>query len=307
MKTATKATPPVIAGGNNGNGRKPITEKKINGYLDMRNIFHTVPEPVDYVLPGLVAGTVGSLVSPGATGKSLLALQLALKITSGYDAIGLTETASGQVTYLATEDPKIILHHRLHGIARNLSAGQRDAAVEKLHVAIVSGVNVLDPAWHDGLLKAAEGQRLVILDVLRRFHTEDENNTAMMSYLVSVLEEVCRKTDATILFLHHANKASAMAGMGDIQQASRGSGVLTDNIRWQAFLATMTTQEAKKYGIGDADRKRHVRFGIAKQNYGRPFEDIWLEKKYEKGIMERTYLEEIREGKKNENNYRKKL
>jgi RecA-family ATPase len=302
----TQVTPPVLAGGN-GNGKPK--EKKIDNYLNMQDIFCTTPNPVDYVLPGLVTGTIGSLVSPGATGKSLLALQLALKITTGWDAIGLPETASGQVTYLATEDPHIILHHRLHAMGKNLTEEQRDAAAEKLHVALVSGVNILDPAWHDSLIKAAEGQRLLILDVLRRFHSEDENNTAMMSHLIATLEKICEKTDTTILFLHHANKASILAGMGDMQQASRGSTVLTDNSRWQAFIVTMTQGEAKKYGISEDDRKKHVRFGTSKQNYGSPFCDVWLEKKYEKGIMERTYLQEIKDEKEEDekNNHRKKF
>jgi RecA-family ATPase len=185
-------------------------------------------------------------------------------------------------------------------MGKNLTEEQKQMAIERMHVALVSGVNIFNPAWYSKLTKTAEGQRLVILDVLRRFHGEDENNTSAMTRLLGVLEGICGKTDATILFLHHATKAAILAGMGDLQQASRGSSVLTDNTRWQAYLTAMTAAEAKKYHIPEGDRKKYVRFGIAKQNYDRPFDDIWLEKNYSKGIMERAYLQEIQEVKKNE-------
>ncbi len=43
------------------------------------------PENLDFVLPGLVAGTVGALVSPGGSGKSALALQIAALVAGGPD------------------------------------------------------------------------------------------------------------------------------------------------------------------------------------------------------------------------------
>src|SRR5690606_39725932 len=39
--------------------------------LDLALAFKTSPPPVDYVLPNMVAGTVGAIVSPGGTGKSM--------------------------------------------------------------------------------------------------------------------------------------------------------------------------------------------------------------------------------------------
>ncbi|MEJ8667500.1 MULTISPECIES: AAA family ATPase, partial [Gammaproteobacteria] len=49
------------------------THKPIN----ILEAFAAAPPPLDYVLPNMVAGTVGALVSPGGAGKSMLALQLA--------------------------------------------------------------------------------------------------------------------------------------------------------------------------------------------------------------------------------------
>lgn len=39
--------------------------------LDLMAAFNDPPPPIDYVLPNMVAGTVGALVSPGGAGKSM--------------------------------------------------------------------------------------------------------------------------------------------------------------------------------------------------------------------------------------------
>ena len=37
--------------------------------IDILAAFTAPPPPIDYVLPNMVAGTVGALVSPGGAGK----------------------------------------------------------------------------------------------------------------------------------------------------------------------------------------------------------------------------------------------
>ena len=51
--------------------------------LNLISAFTELPPPIDYVLPNMVAGTVGAIVSPGGVGKSMLALQLAAQIAGG--------------------------------------------------------------------------------------------------------------------------------------------------------------------------------------------------------------------------------
>lgn len=84
------------------------------------------------------------------------------------------------------------------------------------------------------------------MDTLRRFHQEDENNSAAMSKVIGKLEGIAADTGCSIIFLHHSNKGAATMGVGDIQQASRGSSVLVDNIRWQSYLAGMTPWKRRR-------------------------------------------------------------
>jgi RecA-family ATPase len=136
--------------------------------------------------------------------------------------------------------------------------------------------NIDRPDWLAFVESMATGRRLMFLDTLRRFHELDENDSGQMAHLVGVLEGIAKRTGCAMVFLHHASKSAAMNGQGDMQQASRGSSVLVDNIRWQMYLAGCTKDEAKTLGIDEAMRGYFVRTGVSKQNYGPPVADVWM-------------------------------
>lgn len=260
--------------------------------LDIGKAFDLEPEPVDYVLPNMVAGTVGALVSPGGAGKSMFALQLSLQIAGGPDLLEIGELTQGAVTYLPAEDPLIAIHHRLHAMGKHMSEEQKQLIASQLAVFPLIGVlpNIMGSQWRSELLKAAQGCRLMVLDTLRRFHTEEENASGPMSQVVGAMESIAAETGCSIIFLHHASKGAAVSGSGDLQQASRGSSVLVDNVRWQAYLAGMTQAEAETWGVDESQRAYFVRFGISKANYGAPFKERWF-RKHEGGILKPAILE----------------
>lgn len=211
----------------------------------------------------MVAGTVGALVSPGGAGKSMLALQLAAQIAGGPDLLEVGELPTGPVIYLPAEDPPTAIHHRLHALGAHLSA---------------------------------EGRRLMVLDTLRRFHIEEENASGPMAQVIGRMEAIAADTGCSIVFLHHASKGAAMMGAGDQQQASRGSSVLVDNIRWQSYLSSMTSAEAEEWGVDDDQRRFFVRFGVSKANYGAPFADRWF-RRHDGGVLKPAVLERQRKSK----------
>jgi|GEM_PF-1115503 len=250
--------------------------------LDVGAAFAQEPPALDYVLPGYTAGSVGSIVAAGATGKSMLALQLAVHLAGGADTLALAGLAkwtptTGRILYLSGEDPDPVLAQRLHAIGKHLSDDERARAASNLHAAplVGLGARIDDAVWRLRIEQAATGCRLVIVDTLRRFHVSDENNGGEMAALLATIEKICLGAGTSVLFLHHVSKASALNGSGE-QQASRGSSVLTDNVRWQANLATMTTVEAAAAGIADDKRRIFVRLGFTKVNYGPPIEDCWF-------------------------------
>lgn len=259
--------------------------------LNIMEAFEAKPQPIDYVLPNLAIGTIGAIVSPGGAGKSMLALQLAVQITCGVDLLNFGEYPTGLVAYLPVEDSETIVHHRLYALGKYLTARQQQIVADKLLVEPLVGKcpNIFLPDWSNLINEVSKGRRLIILDTLRRFHQEDENNSEAMSKVIGKLEGIAADTGCSIIFLHHSNKGAATMGVGDIQQASRGSSVLVDNIRWQSYLAGMTALEAKTYGISDDVRGQFVRFGINKVNYGERAPDRWLQR-HEGGVLKITAL-----------------
>ena len=260
--------------------------------LDLMAAFMELPPPIDYVLPNMVAGTVGALVSPGGAGKSMLILQLAAQIAGGPDLLDVGEFPTGLVVYLPAEDPPTAIHHRLHALGVHLTAEQRQIVADGLLIEPLIGKcpNIMALGWFDALKRAAEGRRLMILDTLRRFHIEEENASGPMAQVIGRMEAIAADTGCAIVFLHHSNKSAAMAGAGDQQQASRGSSVLVDNIRWQSYLSGMTQAEAEEWSVDESQRGYFVRYGVSKANYGAPFQECWF-RRHEGGVLKPAVLE----------------
>lgn len=239
--------------------------------------------PLDFVLPGLVRGTVGAIIGPGGVGKSYWAMQLCLSIASGVDLTGLAPKV-GRAIYFSAEDPEQIHAQRLRDMTRQAPSRVVLGQALDLRLLMNLGVDLMDAGWFDQLLGEAQGRELVVFDTLTRFHNLDENSALDMKRLMAQLERLAENSGAAVLFLHHTSKAAAVAGLGGTQQAARGSSVLVDNARWACFLAGMTQQEAKIKQVSQEDRSSFVRWNISKQNYGCAVPDVWYQR-VEGGVL----------------------
>jgi len=256
--------------------------------IDVLAAFECEPPVLDFIWPGFLAGTVGALVAPGATGKSFWALEAAMSIAcsvAGGDLVGLAPAHTGRVVYLAGEDPPPALVRRIHAIGQHLGHVARKAIAENLVLEPIMGkrLNVMDETHLRRVIEYSAGARLIVLDTLSRIHALDENSNGNMAHLVAVLEQVAATTGASVLYLHHVSKGSAREGQTDQQQAARGASALIDNARWCGYVARMTEDEAKRLSdrahdrqpIGDERRGHFVRFGVSKQNYDATPLDRW--------------------------------
>ena len=96
----------------------------------------------------------------------------------------------------------------------HLSAEERQAVADGLLIQPLIGSlpNIMAPEWFDGLKRAAEGRRLMVLDTLRRFHIEEENASGPMAQVIGRMEAIAADTGCSIVFLHHASKGAAIMG-----------------------------------------------------------------------------------------------
>lgn len=274
------------------------------------NIAHALTQPrptLDLVLPGMPVGTVGNLVAPGATGKTQFLLQLAVSRCLGLPTLGglFPEAPPENVLFLAAEEQEVVMRQRLHDITHWLiedglfpSRTRSDVVTEldeRLRLFPLSGHNVQllsEGGITDALnriAKLGDGCRLVIADPLRRFHDGDENDSGAMTQLVQGFERIAMKTKAAVLVAHHTNKAATLSGQGEAQQAARGSSALTDGVRWQANLSSMSSKTAMDLGISPDDARFLVRFDISKSNYGAPQAPAWL-RRLPGGVLTKTTL-----------------
>jgi hypothetical protein len=246
--------------------------------IDIYKTATTIPARIDYVLPGLVAGTVGGLVSPGGSGKSQFALQMCSQIATGKDLLGFGNFPTGKALYLPAEDPVSILEHRIFAVGELLSDDEKHTWSENLYIKsmLEHDPNILDDRWYSWLSQVSEDMRLVVLDTLIMFHKGNENDAGEMAEVMGRIKRICASTGTTIIFLHHTNKGAGLNGLGAEQAASRGSSVLVDNIRWQRNLTTMSEREAETFGVDENCRRSFVKFHDSKQNYTKAGTGTWF-------------------------------
>jgi hypothetical protein len=224
----------------------------------------------------------------------MLALELATLVgTRGaYNLLGMQlplnspcwQKPGCTVMYITAEDPEEILYGRIHNICKGMDVGARDVFYTNsrfysgyggnapyLTTGKEKNLHIID--WLKGICIT---NKLVIIDTLTLFHNSNENDAGEMKFLIDVLKEIAYNTRCAIIFLHHANKGSMMSGNGEEQFASRGSSVLTDNIRWQLNMTCMSKDEAKEYDVEMEGRKQFVKVTGAKMNYGNMGDGTWL-------------------------------
>ena len=270
--------------------------------LDIAAALSRPPPPPDDVLPGLPVGAVGALVAPGGAGKTMLALGASVGLATGMPSVSGLEAqgrglsaAPAPVVLVTAEESVDEMHRRLHrvvaalfpekgGAASVMSRSDAVALLEQhLRVYPLSGrarirLDDESSASLQALTEAAAGARLVILDPLRQFHSQDENDSWAMTDVVQKLQRIAHRNRCAVIVSHHTSKHATMNGLGGQAGASRGSAALTDAVRWQLNLSRLDDSLAKLYGIQADDLERHLRVDLAKANYAEPQAPIVMRK-----------------------------
>jgi hypothetical protein len=166
----------------------------------------------DQVIP---QGALAALYGPPGSGKSFVALDLALSIAAGAHG-NLTwlgrNIAAGGALYLAAEG--------LGGLGQRVRAWKeaRGLGGQTLGVGFVtSAVNLLEPSAAARIAKVVETSsavaspvQLIVIDTLARSMIGDENDTGDMSRLIATIDTVRAATNATVLLVHHTRKDSEL-------------------------------------------------------------------------------------------------
>lgn len=255
---------------------------------------------IDYVLPGLEAGTLGLIVGAGAVGKTFLALELAMSISLGRSLPKLDDEfwvpgKQGSTALVLGEDSFNQLNNRLFDIAEYFSMTQhermqldREMVVSSLVGRPMELINttrdgIVETTFVDYMMHICSGRRIVFIDPMARLHDADENDNTAITKLFVVLSRIARLTNCAIVLLHHFGK-----GDREGANAARGASAISTSARWQVNVSGPSKDDKEAYQWGEETAKKLIKVTGVKMNYGPMTDNFWL-RRAEGGVLVKTH------------------
>lgn len=242
-----------------------------------------------WLVPDMIpARTVTLLGGDGGTGKSLLALQLAVAAVAGLRWIGLPVT-TGPALFLSAEDEEDELHRRLADVAEGM--GIDLARLRDLRVLSLAGKDALlaTVAPKDNKLKRTDllGQiekvlhrhrpALLVLDTLADLYGGNENDRAQVRQFVGILRGIAMRHNCAVVLLAHPSLSGLSSGSG-----TSGSTAWNASVRSRLYLERVVVEGY------EADPKAR-RLSTKKANYGPTGAEIGL--RWDRGLFHREEAE----------------
>ena len=233
---------------------------------------------------GLKLGTLGIMAAAGGTGKSFLALELALSVALGRPLVeGFTPAGAGSVLCAFGEDDRQIVSRRLKDISDGLGVpwdetcaalwdGRLNTIAGRSEPLLaphpVTGVMTPTNAYRELQTKANTNRhKLIIVDPLISWAgLEDENSNAAMQVAARMLIELAEASGGAVLVLHHTNKAGNRSGEHS-QDNARGASSLGNASRWAISMRTLDENDAKDRGIAPEEAVNYCQAFITKNSY----------------------------------------
>ncbi|MDP3835035.1 MAG: AAA family ATPase [Hydrogenophaga sp.] len=212
----------------------------------------------------LPLSTVSLLSAHGGTGKSTLALMLAVAAVTGRDLFGVG-VRPGPAVFVSLEEGQGIVRHRLAHICRCWNVNPRDLE-NRLHIvdgteypelftAETRGAGETTRTFselRDLLQTVAAG--LVVVDNASDAFGGDEIQRRQVRAFMRSLVEIARDTDAALLLLAHVDKNTSRARKGEGGEGYSGSTAWHNSARSRLFLSRAEdgslTLEHQKSNLG---------------------------------------------------------
>jgi RecA-family ATPase len=239
----------------NGNGtfekRKPVSDWAVS-------LWTQGDKPKrKFLVEGMVlAGKSHMLAAEGGAGKTMMLLDLALKIAThskeklqSWCDLPLAEDAGGTVVMLTTEDDMDELHIRLADLDpenTRKTIGKRliiiptinDGGAFQLVVRDkATGAPKMSDQWiaFCNQIKDIDDLRLVVIDTLNTtLHGEENSATIVNEYIQAASADICGQMGAALMVTHHVRKPSQNTKINtpeDMKNSIRGSTALIGAFR----------------------------------------------------------------------------
>jgi hypothetical protein len=168
---------------------------------------------VDWLMPGAIhRGAKGLIVAAPKAGKSMVALDLAISLSSGLPWMGIEPPAKVKIGVVSREDGPGMTMHRLEQFAKGrgldfhqLSGLFVNTFQQRAAFSIENDTNVEDLCkWIEH-----EGIEICIFDVLNKLHATDENDNTKMTAVMARFDYIRTQTGCDVAVIHHDAKNSA--------------------------------------------------------------------------------------------------
>ncbi|MDT3706493.1 MAG: AAA family ATPase [Thiobacillus sp.] len=260
---------------------------------DISRFLDTEPPPRKWFVHNrLLAGRAAVLTGIGGASKTTALYHFALGAVLGWLPWDWKVDTTGTALLFLTEDTTDDTHHALADLCESLSDEDRARVADKLRVFSLAGEDVRLLSVDQGALyenaralgliarcAAIDDVAFIGIDPALALSEGDELSQAHQRYLGQFIDKLAIQTGACAMLVTHATKASANADE-ITSHASRGGGGITDAVRAEFLLRTMTTKEATAHGVNGNDRKRYVQLVATKANKAplEAFTPLWLER-----------------------------
>lgn len=249
------------------------------------------PPPIPMVVENtIVKGIVGLFYSPGGAGKSTILLHLCIKIALARHHPQFffgNQIHGGKVVIVTAEDPDVIINRRFVGCLQAIAA-ENNADYKDVRYLVDSGLSIVSTFGHcvqlftlqqDGTLKTSnyytslldalsevEDLQMVVIDTKTRYSPGEGLGNVTATQEISYYEAIAQKLNATVMLLHHTDKASRRKG-GDDGHAYRDASALYDSVRGAWLLRGLSEDELQAQGLTAADAGNYLMLKNDKNNY----------------------------------------
>ena len=271
--------------------------------VSMHDLLVKKPEPIQWLFDQRIQLGRGALVTGiGGSSKTRFLYHLAIGSVVGRLPWDWTVATTGKAVLVLTEDTEEDVHRTLYATCKGMNLSEIDIKRVEQSVVIYAlagkDVKLLAAGKDGGLVKTphfeqleerinSEGDVVFIgLDPALSLTTGEEGDQGHQRSLGKMVDDLAVRTGAASMLVSHAAKSSQQSDELSSHN-SRGGGAITDAVRAEYALRTMTAQEAKKAGITDMEeRKRHVQLAATKGNHLPPstFVPVWL-RRGEYGVL----------------------
>ena len=275
-------------------GRERDYKVRISDWLVGDNYFSVEPAPVSWLVSQtFTMASVNLLAAMGGAGKSMLALDLALKVAGApapewaglnfnkpMSAFGHKIEAHGPVVMFTAEDNKNDVHRRIRALgdkppAHPFALVPLPSAGGPLPFVLPGGKDGPQPSpwWFETKSQImAMRPKLIVFDPLASFALVDLNKPEVADYTMSLFASLADETGACVLVTHHLAKTKD--NISTPEQARvlvRGSTAIVDRTRATYVLWSVSDARSKELCAAinmDWARERVFCGCVAKENSG---------------------------------------